>query len=463
MTLDNIHNVYFLGIGGIGMSALARWFGANGYVVSGYDRTVTELTQKLEGEGIEVHYDDDVVHIPEAVMNDPTNTLVVYTPAIPKDHKEYNYLVDKNYTIMKRSEVLGHLTHSMFTVAVAGTHGKTTTSSMIAHLLRSAGKNCTAFVGGIMTNYDTNLIIGDKKDDAIMVVEADEFDRSFLTLHPDVAVITAVDADHLDIYGTAADLQDSFRAFIDNIKARGQLFIEESAADKINLKNLDHLTVTTYGLSRGDISAESLGVEDARFTFDYHGDQLAIDGLSLGLPGYHNVENAVAAISVVHQINMDADIIREGVQTYVGVKRRFEYVLREDNLTFIDDYAHHPRELEALISSVRKLLPGKRITAVFQPHLYTRTRDFAEGFSQSLDLADEVILLDIYPARELPIEGVTSAMLLEGMQLPYKELCSKENLLKLLANKELEVLLTIGAGDIDKLVQPIKELLQERV
>jgi UDP-N-acetylmuramate--alanine ligase len=460
MKLKDIHSVYFIGIGGIGMSALARWFNANGYFVAGYDKTVTPLTQKLEAEGILVHYEDSVELIPAKVSSDNKTSLVVYTPAVPKEHLEFNFLKDNGFEILKRSQVLGELTKNYFTIAVAGTHGKTTTSSMIAHILKSSGRNCTAFVGGIMANYDSNLIIGKDGEDNIIVVEADEFDRSFLTLHPDIAVITAVDADHLDIYGSADSLKDSFKDFIRNIKKNGKLFIEEKSALKIDVEGLNVVDFETYGLENGQIHAEKISVIDGQFNFNFNGSNTQINDLILPLPGFHNVENCVAAISVADELNIEAEKIDKALKEYKGVKRRFEYIIKTNDLVFIDDYAHHPEEIRALLKSTRALFPEKKITVIFQPHLFTRTRDFAEGFSETLSLADEVILLDIYPARELPINGVNSEMLLATINSNAKSVCSKEALVSELENKDLEVLLTVGAGDIDALVQPIKEALE---
>lgn len=463
MRLNNIHSVYFIGIGGIGMSALARWFKANGRHVSGYDRTKSELTSVLESEGIDIFYEDKMGLLPDEILEDRSKVLIVYTPAIPNDHVQYGTLKDRGYTIMKRSQVLGLLTESMFTIAVAGTHGKTTTSSIVAHLLKSAGRDCTAFVGGIMTNYGSNVIIGDSEEGALMVVEADEFDRSFLTLHPDVAIITAVDADHLDIYGTGEALKESFNEFIQNIKKSGKLFVQESVATKIDLSGFDGLDIATYGLNKGDIVTEDLKINNGRFQFNYVGSDMQLDTLNLGLPGFHNVENAIAAISAGIAVGLTREEIAKGIEDYSGVKRRFEYIIDTPEMVFIDDYAHHPVEIEALMHSAKKMFPDKKITAVFQPHLYSRTRDFADGFSKALSMADETILLDIYPARELPIQGVTSEMLLDNMSNASKSVCRKEDLISSLEHKTFDVLLTMGAGDIDRMVLPIKEMLIKKI
>ena len=460
MKLEHLHSVYFIGIGGIGMSALARWFHANGYTVTGYDKTSTVLTEKLIDEGISIHFEDNIDLIPERVKNEKDGALVIYTPAVPKNLGEYQYFIENGYELYKRSQVLGMLTESKFTIAVAGTHGKTTTSSMIAHLLKSAGVDCSAFVGGIMTNYDSNLLIGTNND--VMVVEADEFDRSFLTLHPDVAIITATDADHLDIYGSKDSLKDSFNDFIKNIKANGKLFIEEKVAHELELNPNGNIGVETYGLKGGDITADHLVVADAKFNFSFKSNTRNINGFELAMPGYHNVSNAIAALaSVSGSVESDEDLVN-GLNTYRGVKRRFEYVINREDLVFIDDYAHHPEEIRALLESVHALYPDKRVTALFQPHLFTRTRDFVDGFADSLSLANEVILLDIYPARELPIEGVTSDIIKDKMTIDRVHRFVKDDALSYFEAHTPEVLLTVGAGNIDTLVSPIKHLLEKK-
>lgn len=458
MKLDNIHSVYFLGIGGIGMSALARWFKHNGKAVSGYDKTETALTKQLQSEGISIHFEDNITLIDEQVKASKEDTLIIYTPAIPKEHKEWNWFQAAGYTVMKRSQVLGLITKNMISVAVAGTHGKTTTSSMIVHLMKTAGIDCTGFLGGIATNYGTNMVMNEQKN-SIAVIEADEFDRSFLTLKPDAAVVTAIDADHLDIYGNKDALKESFADFVSSIENKGKLFAKQGIANEI-LRDSGRIHHMSYAINDADITAENLRIEDATFVFDYSDGKKVIEGIRLNVPGYHNVENALAAISVTKYFGADDDSIKEGISSYKGVKRRFEYMIKSKELVFIDDYAHHPVEIESLLRSVRDLYPNKKITAVFQPHLFSRTRDFSEGFSESLSLADEVILLDIYPARELPIEGITSEMLLQNITRTNKVVCQKENLIELIKSWKPEVLLTMGAGDIDKLVEPIKtELL----
>lgn len=460
MILKNYHNIYFIGIGGIGMSALARWFNANGHFVAGYDRTETVLTKHLQSEGIDIHFEDNEKLLPESIVAKKENTLVVYTPAIPNSHAEYTHFKTVGYTLLKRSEVLGEITKLHFTIAVAGTHGKTTISSMIAHILKSSGRNCTAFVGGIMTNYNSNVLIGNCEKDCIMVVEADEFDRSFLTIYPNMAIVTSVDADHLDIYGTKKNLKNTFRQFIDNIKKNGRLFIEKVTSDDLRIKKLKNINISSYGLSMGDVQTNHIKAENGAMVFDYKGKN-EIKNLKLFVPGLHNVENAIAAISVANFIGCNDDEIINGIETYKGVKRRFEYIIKSDQLVYIDDYAHHPEEINSLLSSIRMLYPESKMTIVFQPHLYSRTRDFAKEFSDSLSKSDEVILLDIYPARELPIEGVNAEMILENIEVEQKEICRKEHLIELLKGKKMDVLLTLGAGDIDTLVQPIKETFFE--
>ncbi len=458
MNIRDYDSAYFIGIGGIGMSALARWFKANGCFVAGYDRTPTVLTEKLEQEGMSIHYEDAVDRIPDEVFH--SRCLLVVTPAIPKTHKELNYLKNNGFKPYKRSQVLGMISENFKTVAVAGTHGKTTTSSMIAHMLKHAGVDVAAFLGGIATNYNSNFIANESAD-SIAVVEADEFDRSFLTLHPDVAVVTSADADHLDIYGDASSLRESFRAFIGQIKRSGKLFVAEQIASDLT-DNDNSKTTKTYGLNRGQLFASNITIEDGFFVFDYCDEQYNIERISLGVPGFHNVENAIAAIAVSLDLGLTPEQAKDGMESYQGVKRRFEYILRSDKVIFIDDYAHHPTEIESFLRSLKALYPGKKITAIFQPHLFTRTRDFADGFAQSLSLADEVILLDIYPAREEPLEGVTSTIIYDKLVINTKMLTNKEGLLDLLASRELDVVATIGAGDIDQLVEPLKEELERR-
>ncbi|MEQ8425429.1 MAG: Mur ligase family protein, partial [Cyclobacteriaceae bacterium] len=384
-----------------------------------------------------------------------------YTPAIPKDHKEFNYLKDKEYTILKRSEVLGLITKAHRTVAVAGTHGKTTTSSLITHILKVAGVNMVAFLGGVTTNYASNLVFeGETNNDTIVVAEADEFDRSFLKLFPDIAVITSVDPDHLDIYGNHQEVIKSFTDFTHQIQKDGLLVKHESIRTMED--DLDGVTINTYGMSRGQFFASRITTEGGFFEFNLVGFASEIEKIKLGVPGFHNMENAIAAAVVAKHLGVNDESIKKALGSFAGVKRRFEFIIRQDDLVFIDDYAHHPTEITAFLSSLRAMYPGKKITAVFQPHLYTRTRDFADGFSKSLSIADEVLLMDLYPARELPIEGVSSDMLFEDITSNVKIRCTKHNVVQKLEDLDVEVIATIGAGDIDTCVDPIKQLLLSR-
>lgn len=459
MQLSQYDTVYFLGIGGIGMSALARWFNKQGMFVAGYDRTPTPLTNELEKEGIKIHFDDDVALIPARVDNE--KTLFVYTPAIPKDHKEYNYLKGKGYAILKRSEVLGLITKSHKTIAVAGTHGKTTTSSLITHILKVAGVNMVAFLGGVTTNYASNLISeGEANENTIVVAEADEFDRSFLKLFPDIAVITSVDPDHLDIYGNHQEVIKSFTDFTRQINKGGLLVKHESIRAIDN--ELDGVEVNTYGMSRGQFFASRITTEGGFFEFNLVGYASEIEKIKLGVPGFHNMENAIAATIVAKHLGVNDASIKKALGSYTGVKRRFEFIIKRDDLVYIDDYAHHPTEITAFLSSLRAMYPGKKITAVFQPHLYSRTRDFAEGFSKSLSIADEVLLMDIYPARELPIPGVSSDMLFDAITSTVKVRCTKNDVVQRVEDMDVEVIATIGAGDIDTCVGPLKELLESK-
>jgi UDP-N-acetylmuramate--alanine ligase len=460
--LDTYRTIYFLGIGGIGMSALARWFHKKGLLVSGYDRTSTTLTKELEAEGIKIHYVDSAEHLPAEVVQEKDNTLVVYTPAIPKDHKEHNYLVAEGYTILKRSEVLGLLTKNYKTIAVAGTHGKTTTSSMVAHILKSAGKNMVAFLGGITTNYESNLVMHrEVQKNTLVVAEADEFDRSFLRLFPEIAIITSADPDHLDIYGDHESMIKSFRDFVKQISENGTLIIHESIADLLSA-DVHTLTKHIYSMSRGQFFAGNIKAHSGFFEFDLVGFGDKVERIRLGVPGFHNVENAVAASIAAHACGVTVAQIKEALASFTGVKRRFEFVYRNITVTYIDDYAHHPTEIEAFLRSVKSMFPRKKLTVIFQPHLFTRTRDFAEGFSKSLSLADELFLMDIYPARELPIPGVDSDMLLKNVTSKVKIRCTKDDLMEKLEHHDVEILATIGAGDIDTFVQPIKTLLIKR-
>ncbi|MDP2067864.1 MAG: UDP-N-acetylmuramate--L-alanine ligase [Lutibacter sp.] len=444
MNLDRIHNVYFVGIGGIGMSALANYFKSNGKNVAGYDRVSTKITESLQHMGIAVHYDDSVDLIPSEFKNSQ-ETIVVYTPAIPKNNLELNYLWENHFTVLKRSEVLGLITKSTFCLAVAGTHGKTTTSTILGHILKEAGVNATSFLGGISENYKSNLILG---GDEISVVEADEFDRSFLKLSPNIACITSMDADHLDIYGEKAELEKSFMDFADKVSQT--LIIRKG----LPLKGL------TYGIEENaDYDAKNLKVEEGAYIFDVKTPTEIIENIKINLPGKHNVLNAVAALAMAHIFGVSLQVIAEALLTFKGIERRFSYKIKTENLVLIDDYAHHPTEINAVVDSVREMYPTKKIAGIFQPHLYSRTRDFIDDFAASLSRFDQLILLDIYPARELPVEGVTSAWLLDKITIEEKQISSKKNLVKNVLSLDSQVIVMIGAGDIGELVEVIKNAL----
>ena len=437
------------------MSALARWFNMMGKRVLGYDRTSTSLTNQLIEEGINIHFEDSIENIPEDINSDKSMVLVIYTPAISSDHLELSYFSDHGYVIKKRSEVLGMLTEQFYTIAVAGTHGKTTTASIIAHILKSAGKKMVAFVGGISTNYGSNFIInGDIDNETIAVVEADEFDRSFLRLNPNVSVVTSLDADHLDIYGNKNEMEDSFKEFINRTSSEGRVVINQKVVNSIGEEFL--INHKKYSLDKSEIRAENLKIKEGKFEFDYVNGIGSILGLSLQVPGYHNVENVIAAIAVTLGLGVSADDIKTAIGTYSGVRRRFEYIIRSRNIIFIDDYAHHPVEIESFLESVRALYPKKKITVVFQPHLYSRTRDFAAEFSKSLSLADALVLMDIYPAREEPIPGVSSEIIFENVEIKNKWLLSGSDMINKVSQLDPELLVTIGAGDIDQFVEPLK-------
>ncbi|HEX8328094.1 MAG TPA: UDP-N-acetylmuramate--L-alanine ligase [Hymenobacter sp.] len=457
--------VFFLGIGGIGMSALARWFQANGHHVSGYDKTETPLTQALAAEGIAVHYADAVENIPAEVLENRAQCLVVLTPAIPADSVEWEWLRTQGYDIRKRSQVLGVLTQGRYTIAVAGTHGKTTTSSMVAHLLHHAGLDVGAFLGGIAVNLGSNLLLP-ATSEAPIVVEADEYDRSFLTLFPDVAIVTSTDADHLDIYGDQSALIESFCQFVGQIKPGGALLLNHTADPRVAAAAPVGTRIIRYGLTAEqgpELFAANVSAEGHQFHFDLRSPQETVTDLELAVPGYHNVENMLAAAAVAQIQGVGPEQLRAAVAAYRGVRRRFEFVVTTRKNVYLDDYAHHPREIEAFLRSVRALYPGKRLRVIFQPHLFTRTRDFAEGFSKSLSIADEVFLLDIYPAREKPLPGITSAVLLANITAPIKAIVTKQQALDAARTDEhFDVLATVGAGDIDTLVPQLKLILTER-
>jgi UDP-N-acetylmuramate--alanine ligase len=441
------------------MSALARYFNAEKKVVWGYDKTRTGLTEELSAEKMDVHYEENLEYVKNkmgSLQLDKENMLVVYTPAVPVEHEEFVYFRENGFRLLKRAQLLGMITEHSYTIAVAGTHGKTTTSSLISHILRTANIDCTAFLGGITQNYNTNLLLGKSNT---TVVEADEYDRSFLTLHPDIAVITSVDADHLDIYGNKKFMHESYDLFARQIKHGGTLIMKKGVEEAVNVKT-KNCQIVSYSLdSDTAYKASNISITDGQFNYSVLSRHSAVLDLTLGIPGRHNVENSVAAVAVAQAMNISENDIRKALATFKGVKRRFEYHIKRFDLVYIDDYAHHPEELKACITAIRDVFPGRKITGVFQPHLYTRTRDFADEFARSLELLDELILMEIYPAREKPIPGVTSASLLEKINLVNKMVCSKDELLKEITSRKLEVLLTVGAGDIDTFVGPITKAL----
>lgn len=453
--INEVQSVYFIGIGGIGMSAIARYFLSIGKKVSGYDRTETAITSQLEKEGIHIHYNEDLDLIPKEV------DYIVYTPAIPKDHKELVFYQNEGYAVVKRSDILQVISEGSFNICVAGTHGKTTTSTMVAHLLRDSGYGCNAFLGGISANYGTNFW---SSDNNVCVIEADEYDRSFLKLIPDIAVITATDADHLDIYETEANVKDAFRQFAAKTKQGGLLLKKLGLEQEIVADR-----TVSYSIQDdiAEVRATNIRVHDGGYSFDAVLPGNTISDIRLNMGGLHNVENMMAAIGVANDLEIEPGKIKAAVATFKGVKRRFEYIINQKDLVFVDDYAHHPEELKALINGVKTLFPGKRCTLIFQPHLFTRTRDFAAGFAEVLGGVDNVVLLPIYPARELPIEGVSSNLVLDNVQAENKALYTREQLLDWVEkdfavnrNRELgEVIITAGAGDIDKLVEPIQQIL----
>jgi len=448
MELSKINRVFFVGIGGIGMSALARYFAKRGQVVCGYDKTKTKLTETLEQEGILITYLDESASLPCAFLDHHDDTLVVYTPAIPKDSKILNHFIDKGFSLKKRSEVLGIISKGMFCIGIAGTHGKTTTSSIVAHILKDTGYDCTAFLGGITSNYNSNVLFGKNN---VVVVEADEYDRSFLTLHPDIAVVTSMDADHLDIYGDKSHLDESFQLYAGQLKPNGTLYAYEG----LPLNNSISYAASTTATAK----AVNLRVEGSKFVFDYMDNGIQIKDISLMLPGRHNVENTTVAIAIALKLGIDADKIKQAVANFKGVKRRFEYIVNNDSQIYIDDYAHHPEELRACFDAVRQLYPDKKLTVIFQPHLFTRTRDFADDFAKVLSTADDLLLLEIYPARELPLEGIDSKFLLNKINLKNKQICGKYSVVQYVKDTKPELILTVGAGDIDTIIEPLKNAL----
>lgn len=453
MRENKTKNVYFIGIGGIGMSALARWFKFRGFGVSGYDRTPSELTARLEAEGIDVHYDDDTSRIPQ----DASSTLVIFTPAVPDGLEELKYVREHGYRTVKRSEALGEITRDQTCLAVAGTHGKTTTSTLVAHILTEAGDGCSAFLGGISKNYGTNLLMSNTPT---AVVEADEFDRSFLRLHPAIAAITAMDADHLDIYGDIGQVHEAYRSFASQI--------HETLILKYGLPITESHTgarIFTYHFDnpKADFHSSNLRLApDGHYSFDLVYPGGTLNDIRVGALGWINVENSIAAAAVCLCYGMDGQKLRRAIGSFAGVRRRLDEHVNRPGLVYIDDYAHHPEELSAAISSIKGIFPGRRITAVFQPHLYTRTRDFAPQFAEALSAVDKLILMDIYPAREEPLPGVTSELIFNDVKCPEKVMTDTEGLIPLLEKENPEVLVTFGAGSIDRFVEPIKRMLSER-
>lgn len=456
--MEHIKAVYFLGIGGIGMSNLARYFMSKGKKVAGYDRTETTLTKELVKEGAEIHYIDNIKLIPIYCL-DKASTLIVYTPAMPTDSPELNYLKSESFNIQKRAQVLGTITLASKGLCCAGTHAKTTTSSMLAHILKQSHLGCNAFLGGILKNYNSNLLLSDTSP--FTVIEADEYDRSFHWLHPYMALITSVDPDHLDIYGTEEAYLESFEKFTSLIQEDGTLVMRHGI--KLEPRCKEGVKTYTYAIDKGDFHAKNIRIGNGEIHFDFVTPTETIADIHLGVPIKINIENGVGAMAIAYLNGATAEELKGAMATFQGAKRRFDFHLKTDNLVMIDDYAHHPDELKASITSVKQLYPNKKVTGVFQPHLYSRTRDFVDEFAKSLSLLDELILLDIYPARELPIEGVTSQIVFDKVTCK-KTLCNKTELLALLEDKkDIEVLLTVGAGDIDQLLTPIKELLEKRI
>ena len=456
--IESIKSVYFIGIGGIGMSALARYFHSKGIKVSGYDKTETSLTKELVESGIGVHYEEQVDLVPKDVE------LVIYTPAIPKDHKELTFFQENGFKVVKRSDVLQMISASSFNICVAGTHGKTTITTMVAHLLRHTGYGCNAFLGGISVNYGTNFWSSERN---VSVIEADEYDRSFLKLSPDIAIVTAMDADHLDIYGTAAEMENAFIEFSGKVKPGGMLLSKHGLKRGKELKGARQLTYSLQN-ETADVHAMNIKMEDGSYEFDVVMKENRLEKVKLNMGGMHNVENITAAIGVASSLGIDNEKIKAAVEAFRGVKRRFEYIIKSKRLVLVDDYAHHPEELRALLTGAKSLFKERKCTIIFQPHLYTRTRDLADGFAEVLDLADETVLLPIYPARELPIAGVNSEMILEKMRSVHKRVMTKDELMKWVTDvfsrnmnsDNGELLIMAGAGDIDVMVEKVSDLLR---
>lgn len=457
MKVENIKAVYFVGIGGIGMSAIARYFLHKGIIVGGYDKTPSELTEKLIQEGACIHYEENIDLVPAACKN-PGDTLVIYTPAIPKEHAELCYFQENGFEIEKRAQVLGTLSRAGKALCVAGTHGKTTTSTMAAHLLHQSSIDCNAFLGGISKNYGTNYILSDSP---YIVIEADEFDRSFHWLTPYATVITATDADHLDIYGTKEAYLESFRKYSSLIQPGGYLILHEGLEMKADVQ--EGVTIYSYNRESGDFHAENIRIGNGDIIFDLISPLGNITDIKLGVPVSINIENGIGAIALAQIAGLSSEDIKAGMESFGGVDRRFDFKIKNDRIAFLSDYAHHPQEIYQSVRSIREVYQGKKITAIFQPHLYTRTRDFYKEFADSLSLLDEVILVDIYPARELPIPGVTSKLIYDNLRPGIeKQMCHKEDILELVKKSQFDVLISLGAGDIDNYVPEITEILKNR-
>jgi UDP-N-acetylmuramate--alanine ligase len=453
MKLEDVNHVYFIGIGGIGMSAIARYFVAQGNRVTGYDKTQTVLTDHLTNEGMNIHFQDELSFIPDDI------DLIIYTPAIPKDHKGFNYLMTTGIPMMKRSEALGLISNDKISVGIAGTHGKTTTSAMTTHVLKVGGIDVSAFLGGITADYKSNFLIGKSE---VVVLEADEYDRSFLRLSPFIASISSMDADHLDIYGDSKVMIDGFKAYAAKIRDNGFLIIKEGLIDQFTINELVALTnrgISVFEFGTGDVQIQikNIRIQDGKYVFDYSGIGHDIKDVVMSMPGQHNIENACVAITVGILNGVTHENIKEALVGFKGIQRRFERIIDTKELVFIDDYAHHPSELKVAIDAARTLYPDRKLIGIFQPHLYSRTRDFVDGFAEELDKLDEIILMDIYPARELPIENVTSDRIFERMKNQNKRLVTKETLMNVLKSYQPEILMTLGAGDIDTFVPKIKE------
>ncbi|MFO8236448.1 MAG: UDP-N-acetylmuramate--L-alanine ligase [Bacteroidales bacterium] len=460
MNINKFKYVYFLGIGGIGMSALARYFKTQGMEIGGYDKVSKPLTKELEKEGIIIHYEDEPNLIPSIFTENKKSTLVIVTPAIPSHHKELNFFHDNGYTIRKRSEVLGLISKNKTCIAVAGTHGKTSVSALLAHLFHNNTIGCNAFIGGISKNFNSNLVLNKESD--ILIAEADEFDRSFLYLNPDMAVITSIDPDHLDIYKTHDEIKQAFSEFITKVSKNGKILKHKNA--ELIITSNQKIERYTYSLEKNsDFHAENISIKEGCYSFDFVTPYETLKNLTLPIPGLVNLENAIAALSVAYLYNLDHSMIINSLSKFEGIERRFDIRLNRDNMLYIDDYAHHPEEIKYTIHSVRKMYPERKLLGVFQPHLYSRTKMLAPEFAQSLENLDEAIILDIYPAREEPMEGVTSELITEKMKNIPVTLTDKKNLTEVLKTKNIDILLTMGAGDIDQTVKPIQEMLENKI